>query len=321
MPTAAEWPHSKNFIIPIVTRSKIGAKAIFDAFDFNLHREIADPDILKIYNYYHPLYLNYGTANLAWSSFKSGSISSTKSVVNVIDELTSTKIRLWDISIQMLYPLGSLRYLALLPHRRNHFQTGSVASRVSAIANLIVAIGSDAALATLKLDVLAFQTLFNAAISGHVGQIGDIDEAINNLATATLGAAEGMFWAHGGLEQKFSKTPSSMDVYFPIDLMTTITQVDFTFALTNTNPHKVFKRKIDVLSQKIHGSNLGDGKVKLYFTNGLTNAIGIGDLFVIMDSNSIQELDITLMGYTDTKRHLYCLNLGTTTQNVELSIE
>ena len=321
MQTVAEWPHSRNFIIPIANRSKIGAKAIFDAFDFNLHRDIADPDILKLYNYYHPLYLIFETANLAWSSFKSSNISSTKSVANVVDELTSTKIRFWDNSIQMLYPLGSLRYLALLPHRRNPFQIGSVASRVSAIANLIVAIGTDAALATLKLDVIAFQTLFNTAISGQRGQIGNIDEAINNLATATLGAAEGMFWVHGGMEQKFSKKPASMDIYFPIDLMTTMTQTDFTFVLTNTNPHKAFKRKFDVLTQKIHGTNLGEGKVKLYFTNGMSSAIGIGDLFVIMEANSIQDLDIAKMGYTDEKRHLYCLNLGDSTQNVELTIE
>jgi len=209
----------------------------------------------------------------------------------------------------------------MLPHRRISFQTGTVASRVDAIANLLVAIGTDAALAALKLDVVAFQTSLNTAISGHRGQIGDIDKAINNLEIATLGAAEGMFWAHGGLEQKFSKTPSSMDIYFPIDLMTTMTQTDFTFVLTNTNPHKAFKRKFDVLTQKIHGTNLGEGKVKLYFTNGMGSAIGTGDLFIIMDANSLQDLDIAKMGYTDDKRHLYCVNLGITTQNVELTIE
>jgi len=321
MPTATEWPHSKNFIIPIVNNSKIGAKAIFDAFDFNLQRDIADPDILKYYDFFHPLYLTFGIANLAWSSFKSSNISSTMSVTNVIDELASTKARLWDISTQMLYPLGSLRYVALFPHRRNPYQSGSVASRVSAIANFIVAIGADTALATLKLDVVAFQTKLKNAISGQSGQIASIDEAINNLAKATLGAAEGMYWVHGGLEQKYYQTPVSMNTYFPIDLMTTVTQTDFTFVLLNTIPHKVFKRKLNVVTQKIHGSNVGDGSVKLYFTNGLTTTLGVNDLFVIMAANTIQDIDIALMGYTDKKRHLYCVNLGTASQSVELTIE
>jgi hypothetical protein len=316
-----EWPHSQNWVIPMANRNKIGAKAIFDAFDFNLHRDIADLEIQKMYNFFHPLYLTFSTANHNWSMLKSSNISSTRSVTNVIDELTATKIRFWDNSIQMVYPLGSLRHLALFPHRRAVFQSGTVSSRLTAINNLVGEIGSDAALATIKLDIISFQTLLSNAMSGKDEHIIGIDEAISALSAATVGAAEGMYWVHGGMEQKFYKTPSSMDIYFPIDLMTTMTQTDFTFVLTNTNSHKVFKRKFDVLTQKIHGSNLGDGKVKLYFTNGMTSALGIGDLFVIMDSNSIQDIDIALMGYTDAKRHLYCVNLGTTIQSVELYIE
>ena len=316
-----EWPHSQNWFIPMANRNKIGAKSIFDAFDFNLHRDITDPDILKMYNFFHPLYSIFSTANHNWSMLKSSNISSTKSVANVTDELASTKIRFWDNSIQMVYPLGSLRYVALLPHRRGIFQSGTINSRLTAINNLVDEIGSDAALATLKLDVIAYQTLLSTSMSGRKGHIISIDEAINALTLATLGAAEGMYWVHGGMEQKFYKTPTSMDIYFPIDLMTTMTQTDFTFTLTNTDPHKAFKRKFDVLTQKIHGSNLGEGKVKFYFTNGMTSTIGIGDLFVIMDSNTIEDLDIVKMGYTDTKRHLFCVNLGTTAQSIELSIE
>ena len=320
MPTG-NWPHSKNFFIPIVNRSKIGAKSIFDLFDILLHSGINDSKLFEMYNFFHPLLLTFDTAHLGWSSQRSGSIANTQGVMEIIDQLASTKIRFWDNSVQIIYPLETTRYISLLPHRRSLFQSGSVASRESALANFIAAIGDDATLATLKTDVVAFQTALNLAKEKQNNQMQNIELTLKTLAKATLEAAEGMYYVHGNLQVRFYKNPTLMDIYFPIEKMDNASQTEFTFTLSNNIIRKVLKHKFDISTQKLHGCNAGLGRVKMYFTNGLTNEIGIDDLFIIMLPNSIEDYDIEKMGYTDVKRTLYIVNLETTNQSVELSIE
>ncbi len=320
MPTG-NWPHSKNFFIPIVNRSKIGAKSIFDLFELLLHSGISDSKILEMYDFFHPLLLNFDAAHLGWSSQRSSSMANTQGVMEIIEQMATTKIRFWDNLVQIIYPIETTRYVSLFPHRRGPFQGGSVASRESALANFIEAIGDDTALATLKTDVVALQTTLNVAKAKQKNQMQSIELTLENLAKATLEAAEGMYYVHGNLQVKFYKNPTLMDIYFPIEKMEITTQTEFSFTLTNQTIRKALKHKFDITTQKIHGCNVGSGRVKMYFTNGLTNEIGNDDLYVIMLPNSIEDYEIEKMGYTDIKRTLYIVNLDSITQNVELSIE
>lgn len=313
------WSKTLNFFKAILLRSKLGTKAIFDALDANLHTGIADADILALYNFFHSLCTDFDAKYLIWSSLKSSNPSNTLGVTDLLKELSSLKIQAWDIIIQSFYLQSSTRYKALLPHRRRPFQEGTNALRAEAVANLLVAIGSDANLASLKTEVLAFQVLLLAAMSATSTQKTEIKTANTNLVTSILNGAAGMMYVYGGLIKKYYLSLTTVNNFFPVALMNKITQTDFTATLKSLLPKKLFKRKLEI-TQSLDGTNFSSNPVLVYFTNGLTKVLAPGDPFISMPPITIANYTLAQAGYSDTKRCLYVKNTAGGDASVEIDI-
>jgi len=313
------WSKTINFFLAIVLRTKVGAKAIFDALDANLHAADADADIMELYLIFHPLCVDMDAKYLVWDSLKSSNLSNTLGVKDLLAELSSTKIRIWDNDIQRIYDITTTRYKALLPHRRTPFQEGKASLKVAAIANLLVAIGSDASLATTKTDVLAFQLQLNTAIATSSSQNTSIGTATTDLQASIIEGAAGMMCVYGGLIKKYYKTLIVVNDFFPVALMKKIMQTDFTATLKKLLPKKLFKRKLEA-TQYLVGTNLSGNIVLVYFTNGLTKVLGIGDPYISMPSLSLANYTLAQAGYTDAKRCLYVKNTAAGDASVEVDI-
>ena len=313
------WSKTLNFFLALVQRTKVGAKAIFDALDANLEAADADADIMELYLIFHPLCVDMDAKYLVWDSLKSSNLSNTLGVKELLSELSSTKIRLWDMQIQAVYDQTSIRYKALLPHRRAPFQEGKASLKVAAIANLLVAIGSDASLATTKLEVLAFQSDLNTAIATSSSQNTSIGTATTSLQAAVVAGAIGMMCVYGGLIKKYYKTLLVVNDFFPVDLLLKIMQTDFIATLKTLVPKKLFKRKLEA-TQYLVGTNLSGNIVLVYFTNGLTKVLGIGDPYISMPSLSLANYTLAQAGYTDAKRCLCVKNMAAGDASVEIDI-
>jgi hypothetical protein len=313
------WSKTNNFFLAIVQRTKVGAKAIFDALDANLQAADADADIMVLYLIFHPLCVDFDAKYLVWDSLKSSNLSNTLGVKDLLAELSSTNIREWDIAIQAIYDQTSTRYKALLPHRRTPFQEGKTSLRVAAIANLLVAIGTDASLATLKTDVLAFQSDLNTAIATSSSQNTPIVTATTNLGTAVVAGAVGMMGVYGGLIKQYYKTLLVVNDIFPVALLLKIKQTDFTATLKTLLPKKLFKRKLES-TQHLVGINPSNNIVLAYFTNGLTSVLAPGDPFISMPAITMANYTLAQAGYSDTKRCLFVRNTAAGDANVEIDV-
>ena len=319
MPTS-NWSRTDNFFKNAANKSYIGAKGIFNALDTKLHGGIADPDILAFYNSFNPLNTTFNTNYAIWDGLRSTGIGKTLGVVQLLDLLSSTKIKAWDIAIQGIYINNTPEYAHLLPHHRTPFQISTVEKRVAALVNLIAAIGTDASLATVKTSVSAFLLQLQTAIGAQATQITGIDTAIVNMETASNAASDEAFGIFGGFLTKFKATPKLIDIYMPVSFLQNIMQVSFSMTLKFMKVKKVFKRKLDPAKQKIRGTNVGMFAVKGYFTNGLTDQLAAGAAFITMPANTTEDYDLVAAGYTDTNRHFYVVNEGVIDASVEVAI-
>ena len=307
----ASWIRSENFIDTATEESSISAKEIFNQFNINLRSGITDPDLLAYYNYFEPINDKYNVAYLALDSLKSGSPANTFDLNNKIAQLRGIEIRTWDVAIQGYYERGSVMYKTLLPNFRQPFQQGSIAERKKAIVVLIEAIGDDANLASLKVDIQSFLDKWVASRTKQDTQFTNIELATDTLEVERLKACDAMMYVYGKLVSKFYKNLVMVELYFPVDLLQRITQDAFVATLKNNKIRGLFKRKLDVVKNLLAIKVVGKSAVIGYFTNGLTDKLAEGDLFMTFQPDTMANYDIAKMGYSDEKRFFYIMRKGT----------
>jgi len=318
--TNEEWSYTNNFFKSVLGRSIIGARAIVSAVDTKLKNGIADTDILEEYTFFHVYETDLEIKYLVWDSLKSAHSGTNLGMIQLLEQLCSTKIRAWDIFIQGKYDNTTSRYKELLPHRRTPFQSGQIAFRIKAVANLVEAIGEETTLATLKTEIGAFHTLLTTARTLQDSQIHSIDIALTALDGTISDCADALLRVFAGLLKKFYKTPSAVADYFPVELISVHAQTVFTMALTDLLSHEILKRKQDILTDQLRGQNDSDYEVELFFTNGKSTIPEVGAPIVLMPPKSDAHYNPVSMGYTDAKRHLFARKLGPTPANIQITL-
>ena len=315
-----EWSYSTNFFKGYLGRSVIGARAIITAVDAKLKNGIADTDIQEEYTFFNVFDLDFEAKYLVWDSLKSANAGANLGMVQLLEVLCSTKCRAWDIFVQGKYDNKTSRYKVIFPHHRTPFQSGQVAFRIKAVANLIVAIGDDTNLATLKEEIVAFLKLLTNAQTSQKSQIQSIDSALTALDSSISDCADALFRVFGGLVKKYYKTPAAVADFFPVELFNLHSQIDFSMLLIDLLPHEVFKRKQNILTDKLRGQNNSVYEVELFFTNGKSTTPEVGAPKVTMPPESDALYNPVAMGYTDAKRHLFARNTGATSASIQITM-
>ena len=315
-----EFTHRDNFIKIAANRNNIRAKKIFDAIDFALKSGKADPDIFDLYTSFHPYNLVYEDGYSVWSSLKRSNAGKTLGVVQIVEQLSHTKIKAWDIAIQAVYENTTVQYKSLLPNHRYPFNSGTVNARYIAITDLLTTMGTDASLTPTKTNITAFALLLKNAMDMQKDQVNDIDNALVALDAASNDASDEAFRIFGCLITKFYKTPKSIDAYFPVAMFQNVAQFSFTSTLKNKKPKKVFKRKLDILKQIMRITNISTEIINGYFTNGLSDVHTPGTPVLSILPNTIVDCNPAEMGYTEDKRHFHIVNTGLTEASIEIDI-
>lgn len=315
------WIRSENFIDTATEESHVVAKEIFDQFEVNLRSGIADPDLLEYYTYYKPFNDKYGKAYQTLDFLNSSGPANTLDIKIKVAQLRGTEIKRWDVLIQSLYERGTVMYTKLLPNYRKPFQQGGIEERTKAIKNLIAAMGNDVSLASIKTEVETFYNLWCEAIKTQDTHFAKIDLAIIDLEKERINAADAMMYVYGKLVSKYYKNLVMVELYFPVDLLQRLTQEAFVATLKNNKVRGLFKRKLDVIKNTLVIKVLGKSAVIGYFTNGLTDKLAEGNLFMTFLPDTMGNYDIAQMGYTDAKRYFYVMRKGTGKTVVDVKIK
>ena len=315
-----QWSHSINFFKTAVDKSNVGAKTIFDSFDRKLKVGETDPDISGYYTTFHPICLAYDNSYSVLDSLRSSKSGKTLGVVQLIDQLSSTNAREWDVAVQGVYNSKTPKYQGLFPNHRIPFQTGKVDARARAVKNLMTEMGTDAGLATIKTKVSTFLDLLTAAMVLQKNQLINIDLAITAIDVARDAASVAAFGIYGGFVTKFSANPKLMEDYFPIDLLQSISQSSYTGKLIFQVPKRLLHRKLDSTKQSLKYSYVGTNVAHAYFTNSLNKTPAPGTVVFIIQPNTMGECTPEEMGYTDDKRYLHIVNTGVEPANIVIDI-
>lgn len=301
----------QNFIENVTFDNDKLALEIFNQHDSLLHGGIASADILLMYNFFHPFKMTYSDAYTAWTTLRGQGTGGTQSFTDLLNNLSSVRIRKWDIAVQQIYDQSTPAYRNLLPNRRKPFQTGTYGSRINAVSSFLTAITDDAALFDLQDEVTIFLGQLVAARDGQVGGFGAIEAAATTLETARVAAAQAMFKNYGSLVVKFYMTPQGISDYMPTELLQNKQQSTFTGHLAAGANHRIFKRKLNIDTQQLTLTNDGDNDLEFYFTDGLTDVPSLGQSVQLMSTHSQKDISPDLAGYSDEARYLYVRNIGT----------
>src|ERR1017187_6790352 len=151
--------HFNYFFSSSTKENFVKIARISSYMDFNLGEgSLTDPDILIIYNLFHPRHLAFMalfTANIGAAGVQHGKVY-TKDELLVI--LTSKNLADWDFAIQTVYRKGTEVYEILFPHGHAPFLHGTIDERIAAILVLTTAMEDYSLLDAERLIIEAFYT-------------------------------------------------------------------------------------------------------------------------------------------------------------------
>lgn len=279
------WSFLQNPILSVTQeRNPLGIK-ISNWHDSALSNDSGDPFILSLYTPYHLINKTYLTAFASQKSKVQYQISCTNIFTGMINDLAMARINAWDSAIQVVYPIGSSRYLEMLPHGHAPFQAGTQEERKAAVEALAISIGADAALAALLTLVTDFYTVLEKADTLQKGAFTDVNTASENLETARVAMAEGQYGNLGALMQHFKNAPDKAAKYFDLKSIRSGKQMYFTAHVKKLSIHKIVERTLAPDAQ-ILLTNIGVTDLKFYASDRKNGTIGM-TFILVTPGNSI----------------------------------
>jgi hypothetical protein len=244
-----------------------------------LKAKAGDPYYDQLIADYQPLHDAVVDEYNKWSTSKGTHVGGTASFEDLLELLSGTKAEDWDIAIQAVYRRDTPQYLALLPNYRKPFQKGSRDARVNAVNNLITAIGTDAALAALKAQLVIFLGLLNAARTAQQSALSNTGDFSEDVEVVRIAAAEGQYRSLGSLMNKFYKTPVAIEPFFDLLNIRKASQTEFTGTIKKEIVETIFKRTLEPETE-IRLINEGTVALKFAFVPEKNDPIGAAFLLV-----------------------------------------
>lgn len=175
-----------------------------------------DAQINSLYQLFEPVYLAFKDAYN--NTFKKGAIyqGNTQIVETMFAELSSKKVRQWDIWIQNVYLDNEPEYLMLLPNGRSPFQTGGYEARINAIVALEGNLGNFPALANVLSDVSAFRQQLEHARATQQNIEKSVANATKAVEDARFELAKVMHAVLGGLILRYYENLSQVETFYEL---------------------------------------------------------------------------------------------------------
>ncbi|MFN0202971.1 MAG: hypothetical protein ACKVTZ_15715, partial [Bacteroidia bacterium] len=179
-----------------------------------LSQYVSDPEIAALHQALDMVFKQYETAFAKVSSQAAFYKGNTLLVENLMQQLSSQKIKQWDIWIQNVYLEGSAEYMMLLPTYRKPFQSGAYELRIDAIRSLEISLQKFPTLNNVLLDVQTFlQTIDSTRTTQQQVETQDATNR-QNLETLRQTLAQLMHKTFGFLLYKHADNPSQISRYY-----------------------------------------------------------------------------------------------------------
>jgi hypothetical protein len=273
--------------------------------------EAGDPDfdaMILFFDPYHTAWVNgYG----GWKSASNSSQGKTIELREMFATLTNINMPKWEITIYGFYPEGSARATALLPHKRTPFISGAQYDRITALSTLVTTIGSDANLAAMKADIIAFHADILKCYTENQGSKKTVSDLSDDLEPIRIATAQAMFANEGMLMKKFYKTPEKVDNYFDVQSMRQAAKIPGDDGGLNVPllPAQILLLDIQFKGTEVwQVENLGDKDACVFFSDR-DDVTEIPDAWKYVITNELP-IEIDLSSIPKDKRFVYAANLS-----------
>jgi hypothetical protein len=299
------WSFIQN-VFEIVTHNSYRLALRVSRIHFNaLNAGSSDAFVLALFNTYKTFHLTYLSKYSAWKSQEALQVSLTLALQDLFAQLRNTNINAWDAAIAVVYAKGTTRYKALLPYGHSPFQSGSQEDIIDAIQTLITTIGTDADLADVKANVVAFELLITNAINAQKTAITTTKTKSNELETARINMCDAQYADLGSLMTHFASNRIVIGDYFDLLTIRNIMQMVFQGHVKKQDIHNVVERTV-AATDEIMLENDGETELRFYWSNKKDGAIGT--TFVTVAAGASATVPASDMGDVSTKHFLMVYN-------------
>lgn len=215
----AEWSYLQNQFNNSTKESFVLMLNLSNDHIAKLEAQQTDADIAALLARTEPLHLDYGKVYTKWKSATAIRKGATLKTDQLLAELSSLKIKQWDIQIQGQYLDGTPEYMALLPEKRGPFQKGGKDERINAVEALNLRLGDYPVLAATQADVDAFTAQLIDARDTQQQKEQLIAQGSDDLEAARIKLATMMYGNLGVLMDKYRETPDYINNYWEVSLM------------------------------------------------------------------------------------------------------
>lgn len=191
---------------------------------------ISDPDIAMIHTFVKTAYDNFMQAfnnvQLNSSSYR----SKTMLMENFLSELSSKKIKQWDIQIQGYYLDDTPEYADILPNNRGAYQKGAYDERINAVNILAQKLLNYPVLANVQADV---QNFFTQMINARTVQQGfeyQDSQLRKEVETMRVSLATAMQKSFAYLLYKYVDNVQQVESFFELQYIRTSTNTNVSLA-------------------------------------------------------------------------------------------
>lgn len=289
------WNHAQNPILRATEGSFKNAIEVTNYHVIALEAAKSDPYINSILNKYIPVHRSFEKSYQTWLAQGGSQQGETLSLKQMLQRLTSDKIRDWDIIIQGQYNINSPTYKKLLPNRRGPFQTGTQVKRINAVKALSDRIGDDSLLKEVKDDIDAFYTKLQDVYKSQRGSKNTTTNLSVELENARVEMCTAQFVNLGSLIQNFPTSPEKIESFFNLKIIRNIQQVTFRGHLEPGEVYTIVKHSFSEDDQ-IYLSNLSMSPLKFYLANK-KNALPNAAFIELI--NEERTIDASTLGHID----------------------
>jgi hypothetical protein len=213
----ASWSYLQN---PFDNTTKKSFKKMLmmatDHFD-KLQRIISNnPFIGSVYADEYPKFEKFANLYSQADSNRAIYQSYTYKFEQLISQLSTEKIKRWDIQIQSVYSDDTPEYMQLLPNKRGDFQKGAYEIKMSKLKSLFESLGRFADLAHTQREVSDFYILMKKTRTEQQGYETEEKELSRQLENARVHLANGMRRLYAALLFTYHEDVKAVESFYEL---------------------------------------------------------------------------------------------------------
>ena len=216
------WKYGQNTFLSLTAESyKLMNILLSDHVARMIATQGADSDFMAIVSRNAPIKIAWDTAYQAWIAIRGTYKGKTQAWEMKLADLSTLRIKQWDITIQGTFLEGTGEYTQLLPNGRAPFQSGAYDLRlaeVKALQNRLLTVSPAVpALTTLAATIGTYHAEMKTLRDSQQGAEQQVDSLSTLLEIQRLAAATVMYKNLGRLMEKFSDMPVRIEDYYDMN--------------------------------------------------------------------------------------------------------